>query len=141
MRRRLWVLCLLVQRVLGLFSPGPDATPRALLAQPSSRRALLAGLGLAPAAAAAASSAPPRRDGIVSPTGATTLEVARCGGALCVDYEVDDRLLRLNVVSSYIKKLGAAMEAFNKPTHNERAGAARKSAIERHIYVDFGVVE
>ena len=69
---------------------------------------------------------------------------ARAAGSFlrnCVDYEVDDRLLRLNVVSSYIKKLGAAMEAFNKPTHNERAGAARKSAIERHIYVDFGVVE
>ena len=83
-----WVLFLLLQGVLGLFSPGHEATPRALLAQPSSRRALLAGLGVAPAAAAAAASAP-RRDGIVSPTGATTLEVARCGGALCVDYEVD----------------------------------------------------
>ena len=69
---------------------------------------------------------------------------ARAAGSFlrnCVDHEVDDRLLRLNVVGSYIKKLGAAMAAVKKPTHNERAVAARKSAIERNIYLDFGVPE
>ena len=63
---------------------------------------------------------------------------ARAAGSFlrnCVDHEVDDRLLRLDVVGSKIKRLGAAMQAFNKPTHNARARAARKSAIEDNIYV------